>query len=1024
MAPKNTRRYENVTFLKCKINENPTVVWIALKPNRKGLDFVKKIAAVLMAAVVGINIQTSAFAETKTHSARSAARDKAAKSSAVEKAERANKADSESFERLDLTAEELLFEARKAREQGDFKKAAALFTQFLADFGSSPMVAQRLGAFRYERATALLQAKDLPEALEAIDEALATSPLPDAAQIQELKFWRAICFMQSGDYAAALTAIDDFLALFPTRFQPNSPAWFHSNPGARRVPEAKLLRGTALLLANKTAEGVEYLESVKPELPEEARGRATVLQLYGLVEDANSPSSREQALDLVVREYPNLASLTQIIAFQVLTLQLGSQFLEADENRKAIRCLQRVWESERLLRHQEKHLADLEAREKALASNPKADPFEQYQNAQILAKVRRELQTFQKIENFDSALRLRLARAYQGMGRYREAALILEDMLERMDADPVVESASTTLVQNWSALERWDKAIIAAQKFAEKFPESKNRPLVAYLRGLAEQKILDYPAALATFEEIQKDFPASEFAARALFQVGFTYLLAENHAAAVKAFEALPDKYKSSDLVEAAAFWRGMAYSLDKNYAKAREVFSEYLKNYPSGAHRGAAEFRKAYCAQQEMDFETSIRELRSFLKNHPGHENMPEALLLLGDALMATGDIEGGIAAFRRIPPEHTRFFEEGFFKIGRAYKQLEEPEKLIKHMESFVESYPQSPRVAEALFQIADTHRRMGNEDKARAIYWDAIERYGADPAMRSIEEAFLALSRFYKGAEAQAEYRARLQAMQSRSENPTLRMRLLWAEGIALRKIDPARSVSLLIDAAALANPQTTNPLLLSDFADALASIGNDAAAEQMRRDLVKWNPRSPFKDKALAEIGFAELRRKKFEQALKTFERFEREHPTSPRLGSVLLAKAALLRDKGKSKDALATLESLLASDIVPKQAKAEALYRIGELHLEEGRPELAVPYFTRVFVMYGRWAEWVARSYLANGQAFERLKDMDAARRTYAEMLAREELSNFPEAATARERLEKLGGPPPAKPPTQQPGDAS
>jgi hypothetical protein len=57
---------------------------------------------------------------------------------------------------------------------------------------------------------------------------------------------------------------------------------------------------------------------------------------------------------------------------------------------------------------------------------------------------------------------LRLAAAYQAMNRYREAALILEQMIKDLPADRVVESASVNLVQCWSAIECWSRASEAA----------------------------------------------------------------------------------------------------------------------------------------------------------------------------------------------------------------------------------------------------------------------------------------------------------------------------------------------------------------------------------------------------------------------------------------------------------------------------------------------------------------------------------------------------------------------------------
>ena len=219
------------------------------------------------------------------------------------------------------------------------------------------------------------------------------------------------------------------------------------------------------MLEGKNAEAAEHFGRVKSALGVVNRGRASVLQLYALLEEGDN----DGGLALVVEEFPRMNQMLQIATFQTLALQLGSQFLEAEEWRKAIQCLQRVWDRDRLIGYQEDRLEDLEDGLAAAEAQPTGDPYRKFQLKQMIAKVERELETFGKIADFDAALRLRLATAFQAMRRYREAALIMEEMLQDMPPSPVVESATTNLIQSLSVIERWDKAVLAAETFEEKF---------------------------------------------------------------------------------------------------------------------------------------------------------------------------------------------------------------------------------------------------------------------------------------------------------------------------------------------------------------------------------------------------------------------------------------------------------------------------------------------------------------------------------------------------------------------------
>lgn len=911
-----------------------------------------------------------------------------------------------------LTAQEYYAKAERLFADGKFGEAAGLYDRFLADFGRSKEAAEAIRSTRYRHAMCFVHMKKFDGAADAIQAALDQQPPLGAAEVQELRFWLGVARMEGENFGGAREAFEKFLALFPAGAE-RTPSYVQQYPSAMKIPEARILVGSAWLLDQKYKEAAAYFESIKAGLIPENRSRAVILQLYALLEDHQN----DAAMQVVGDEYPRMGDIIQLVTFQSLVLELGNRWLEAGEYRKAIPCFQRVWASDRLLKHQQARLEGLQSRLQAAEATPRSDPYTKFLLAQLIQKVKRETDNFRKVQSFDAALRLRLATAYQSMGRYREAALVIEDMIGRMPADQVVERASANLVQAWFEVGRWPRVTEAAGTFAKKFPGSPSLPMVEYLSGIAAQKDLRLEEAIKIFDNIQKG--DSDFAPRALFMKGFTFLLAEKYREAIEAFGAFGKKYPDHELAGAAAYWRGMGYSLDKQFEKSRDAMDGYLRKFKDGQHAGNAAFRKAYCAQQLGDYKTAIKELRAFLHDYPGHEESSESRILLGDALMDEGEMEEGIAAFKAIPKPDTKFYEEGVFKTAKALKAMEEYGRYLDKMRDFQKENPRSPRVAEAIFNTGWVYRQQGKPDKAREIYWDAIKQYGDDPSIRSVEDLFPALARLYKDEDGPSRYLALLRDLQQDAEKSgksTLSMRALRAQASALRKSDPAASRALLCEASKLANVQTANPVLLAEFAEALLASGQEKEGEQMSLDLIKWNPRAPQKDRALANLGLLEWKRGHDEAALERFGRFEKETPGSPVFGRVLLAKAQILEKRGDKPGALAALEAVLASRYSSGNEKAEALCRTGEIHMADGKPALAIPYFQRVYVMHGRWGEWVARAYFRSGEAFEKLKDTPSARRTYQELAAKEDLTPFPESQLAKDRLQALGGPLKEEPP--------
>ena len=283
--------------------------------------------------------------------------------------------------------------------------------------------------------------------------------------------------------------------------------------------------------------------------------------------------------------------------------------------------------------------------------------------------------------------------------------------------------------------------------------------------------------------------------------------------------------------------------------------------------------------------------------------------------------------------------------------------------------------------------------------------------------MDDLFPAVSKLYKGNEEQAEFSARLDSLcveAERTGKRTLETRAFWARAVALKSNEPARAQKELVEVSERVNVQTDNPLLLADCADALLAAGEETEAEKMFRDLVKWNPRAPQRDRALAALGRIEMQRGNSNAALEQFDRFEREVLGSRLFGEVMLARAELLQMGGRTIEARGALERLLANENALGHEKAKALYLIGEIYMNEARPDLAIPYFQRLYVMHGRWRDWVAKAYYRSGEAFEKLNDQLSARRTYQELAEREDLAGFEEAEKARGRLDLLGGPLPVE----------
>jgi tetratricopeptide (TPR) repeat protein len=328
------------------------------------------------------------------------------------------------------------------------------------------------------------------------------------------------------------------------------------------------------------------------------------------------------------------------------------------------------------------------------------------------------------------------------------------------------------------------------------------------------------------------------------------------------------------------------------------------------------------------------------------------------------------------------------------------------MEHLFTFQSERPRSAQLADAVLWVMKASSPAPAEEGSDKPFWELITQHGDHWYVPAVDTL---LTRFCTRREQPPGFSATLDQLLKSAETSgqtVLHIRILRAKA-RLEASRPEESARLLKKAIDLAQPQTTSPSLLADFADALLVQGEPERAIEHWRSLLKWHPRAAEKDRALVALANVAQANGDTEKALAWIARFESETENSPLLGAVLLKKASLFSYAGNDEEAKRNLECLLQKSGISGEWKSEALLGLAEHHMRKGTPRLAIPYYQRVYLMYGRWTRPLARAYLRSGMAFEQLQDWEAARRTYKEMLDRDIPNQPEEVYLAQERLQSL-----------------
>jgi tetratricopeptide (TPR) repeat protein len=922
------------------------------------------------------------------------------------------------------SAGELLAAGEKAFNEAEWPVATEAFLTFLADFSGLPGTDDAVKRVKPLLAICHVRMGKLDEAMPLLDESLKFQDLAPALRT-DLVFFAGLSALRTGQPALARTHL--------------GAAFNDANMERSRRMEALILGGMTYLMEQNWKEGISFYEKYGAEIARfspEAGARVRILQMHALMQEKRWG----ELVEMAKVSHAALDQTRQVVTFSSMLIGMGDHFLNDGDAHKAITVLRMVPPKSEILRLQHARLAEAESDLGAAEAGGNSVRASQLRTA--VDEMKRELEAFALVPQFDSAAKLRLAGAYFQLQRTREACLILDQMVRQMEPDALVESATASLLRGWMSLERYARAARTADLYIERcknLTDKPNLPDVMFLKGQALEGLFKYKEASDVYLDTAAAFPEHEIAPRAEFMAAYNILQLEDYPLAGAMLDRQRKKLKTDDeMWPHVVFWRAMALYFNQEWEPFRAVLEEYLAEASSGGvsdeYVDDARFRIGFSHFSEAGYGEAISLFRTFEREFPTSEWLPEVLLALGDSLAAEGELEEAAGAYARIAEEASGFHDEGWMKRGNIFKATKDLTDMKQHFAEFLNKRPDSPRIAEGLQWLGWVAKQEGDIAEAKRIYWDAIEKFGNDMVRPGLEDIFLTLQTFYPSSE-RVELETKMSGllvMAKEARKKRFATRLGWAlaqmhlstkgQVAATQEERMAKCRAELVALVPHIDPQETSPRILADVADALADSGDAARAEILYDGLRKWWPRAPERDRAFAGLGFLAAKAGQGSKALEWFDRYERTAvmpKTAPDEngvalvqgevgGKVAMARADLLA-KDKPDDALLILLAIQKSKSMPTRSRAEAFMKTAELHVAHNRYREALPYFEQVYILFNRFPELVSAAYYGRGRALEELAMPDKAREVYSELANRTDLSEFESARLGAARARSLGG---------------
>ncbi len=886
-----------------------------------------------------------------------------------------------------LTATELYEQGSAAFKKGDYPTAERHFSNLQANYAENPDVKLMITEAMPMLAFCAIKNTHYEPALEAIDAALPDPSLPPAVR-EDLLFWRGLALMQTGATQAAQEQFGEFYA--------------NEKHAPRRRYEAFLLFAQGYVNLQDYDGAADFLAWQLPKVPlehQEIASRGAVLWLHSAMESRKYPA----AVEIVKNYYPRLVDMSHIVAFQLLTFQLGGECFAADDFVNALHCWHRLWPMERLVVHQEKQIAALKAR---VGKARSADTAEQE------TRMVKELDELKAMKDYDIGRQLRLAQTFMALQRWREAAMVLDAAVKAEPLTEHLQQAARSAIQCWEIPGAHDKVLASAESWLAKCKDQDPAgiPLVLMAKAEALRSMGRLEEAERAFGDLANDFPEHESAARALFLGGMCQLDTDRNPAALDTFHALRRRFKEGPLHEDAFFWEAVALSIERDYDEALAQFAGYEKAYPEGRYLRAAAFETARCLHNQLKHGVAAKALQNWLSAWPDGEQQAEAKLLLGGSLLAIGDMEEGMQVLRSVGINAERIEEEAQFTIGRALLKLERLDEATAHWDAFLAAHPRSWRLAEAASERTKILAKQGKTDEARKRIWQTLLELGADAGNQGVEDLLLGMDRLYPGKDERAKLQKELHTVaQESAAKPILAIRLRWAAGTFLKHADLGKADGVFYDLAEHVDPKSLDARVLIDCADALRRKRNPYRARKLYEAIRKWHPRAVEKDRTSLGLGLLSLVDKDSKQAAEWFERCSKESVSGEAAAEAQVEQATLLASERKWPAVTAVAEKVTGNRLAGNRLKARALLLLAEAAMQQGEVDKAAAHYGRCALSCAKQKDLAALAWWQQGLALEKAGKSAEAVTTWQLLADNTALASEAPVALAKQRLAELHG---------------
>ncbi|MCB1200371.1 MAG: tetratricopeptide repeat protein [Leptospiraceae bacterium] len=504
--------------------------------------------------------------------------------------------------------------------------------------------------------------------------------------------------------------------------------------------------------------------------------------------------------------------------------------------------------------------------------------------------------------------------------------------------------------QAWFKAGMSDKAFAQLEDLVKKYPRSTWRADAYYLQGEIHFSLTAYDSALQSYRRVLRFFKDHARFDEAWLGVGWSYFELSQYARAADEFRKLEKEAKSEKIkVKAKLAWAACQFNL-RDFDAARKAYGEIIAkaaDFPEEAEE--ARFQNAWLLYRQRDYEKSIPAFDEYINSYPEGKRRVESQYFRAWSLFRLNqfaEAETGFIAVADNPNADISFRQKARLDLGKTRMGRKKYPEAIAALETLATDFPESNLLDEAFYNLAVCHLKLDFPARAEEV---ASRLSAHNSASSYLPEIQRDLGDYYRGKgefdKAEALY---LEIIERKSGDSAWEARFsratLYAES---KKTDKA--VAILKEVLRAKEPEAA-PFQVRALLEILQIYADQGDAESGLKEITenrKFIAKDSYlrKETALREAKFL-LMQKKWQAARKPLSGIiddpDFSVPARFYLGESYYFDKMYSQAFDYFRQVSRKEDSVLAG---------QAMFYLGEIHLERKEYDKAAKEFTRVVYLY-------------------------------------------------------------------------